>query len=118
MIIDNRDGKEIEFLAMPIEAIKEGDLPVPDIEYEETEGLDGVVRSYIAVKWYKVNEGDFVKKYDIADHVVVAGCLLEETSKGGDGKLACDEKSIYAVYHPVEEWINQHIIELPLTSPK
>jgi len=113
MIVDNRDGKGIEYLAMPIETIKDGDIPVPDIEYEETEGLDGIIRGYIAVTWQKVKDGDVVKKYDVVGHVVTAGCQLEEASKGEDGKLVCDEKSIYVVLHPIEEWIEQHIIELP-----
>lgn len=113
MVIDNRDGKGIEYLAMPIETIKDGDIPVPDIEYEETEGLDGIIRGYVAVTWQKVKDGDVVKKYDVVGHIVTAGCQLEETSKGEDGKLVCDEKSIYKVLHPVEEFVDQHIIELP-----
>jgi len=112
MIIDNRDGKGIEYLAMPIEAIKGGDMPVPDIEYEETEGFDGIVRGYIAVKWQKIKDGAIVKKYDVVGHIVTAGCQPEEASTGEDGKLVCDEKNIYVVLHPVEEFVERHIIEL------
>ena len=99
---------------MPIEIIKDGDMPIPDIEYEKTEGLDGIIRDYIAVTWQKVKDGDVVKKYDVNSHVVTAGCQLGEASKEEDGKLACDEKNIYVVLHPIEEWIEQHIVELPL----
>lgn len=116
MIVDNRDGKGVEYLAMPIETISDGEVPVPDIEYEETEGLDGITRGYIVVTWKKVEDGDIVKKYDIVGHLVTAGCQLEDASKGEDGKVVCDEKNIYVVHHPVEEWIDQHIIELPETG--
>lgn len=113
LVIDNRDGKGVEYVAMPIEAIKEGDIPIPDIDYEETEGLDGIVRGYISVTWQKVKDGDIVKKYDVVSHVVTAGCQLEEASKGEDGKLVCNDKNIYVVLHPVQEWVEQHIVELP-----
>ena len=104
---------------MPIEVIKGGDLPVPDIEYEDTEGLDGIIRGYMSVTWQKVKDGDLVKKYDVANHVVTAGCQPEEASKGEDGKLICDEKNIYVVLHPVQEWVEQHIVELsPLEAAK
>lgn len=119
LIIDNRDGKGIEYLAMPIEAIKDGDMPIPDIDYEETEGLDGITRGYISVTWQKVKDGDVVKKYDVVSHVVTAGCQSEYALKGEDGKLACDEKNIYVVLHPVTEWVEQHIVELsPLGATK
>ena len=134
LIIDNRDGKGIEYFAMPIEAIKGGDMPIPDIDYEETKGLDGITRGYISVTWQKVKDSDIVKKYDVVSHVVTAGCQLEEASKGEDtclangvctitdvkdGKLTCDEKNIYVVLHPVTEWVEQHIVELsPLEATK
>ncbi len=111
MIIDNRDGRAIEYIAMPIEVIKDGDMPVPDIDYEETEGFDGVTRGYIAVKWQKEN-GNFMKKYDVVGHIVRAGCQLSETSESEDGQLQCTDKSIYTVLHPAEEWVEQHVIEL------
>lgn len=112
MVIDNRDGNSIEYIAMPIEVIKDGDIPVPDIGYEEVEGSDGITKSYIAVKWQKIRDGDVVRKYDIVGHIVTAGCQLEDASKGDDGKMACSEKSIYTVLHPAEEWVEQHVIEL------
>jgi hypothetical protein len=57
-----------------------------------------------------------MKKYDVVGHVVFAGCELSEASKGEDGILACDEKSIFKVLHPAEEWIEKHVIELGKTS--
>lgn len=113
MVIDNRDDRSIEYIAMPIEVIKNGDISVPEIEYEEVEGFDGIIKSYIAVKWQKIKDGDIVRKYDIVGHIVTAGCELSESSKGEDGKLQCSEKSIYTVLHPAEEWVEQHVIELP-----
>jgi hypothetical protein len=112
MIIDERDNKIIEYLAMPIEVIKDGDMPVPEIDYEETEGFDGVTRSYISVKWQKVKDGNIVKKHDVAGHIVMTGCEIHETSKGEDGQLQCIDKSVYTVLHPAEEWVEQHVITL------
>ncbi len=114
LIIDSRDGKgkEIEYLAMPIQTIEGGDMSVPDIEYVETEGFDGITRGYISVTWKKVEKGDIVKKYDVVGHIVTAGCQPEDASKGEDGMLVCDEKNIYVVLHPIEEWIDRHIIDL------
>lgn len=100
---------------MPIETIENGEVSIPDIEYQETEGLDGIVRGYMSVTWKPVQDGDVVKKYDVAGHVVTAGCQLEEATKE-DGKLVCDTKSIYVVLHPIEEWIDHHIIELPSSN--
>ena len=113
MIIDDRDGKSIEYLAMPIDVIRDGDMPVPDIDFEETEGLDGVIRGYISVKWQKIIDKMIMKKYDVAGHIVFAGCPSDETSAEADGTLVCTDKSIYTVLHPVEEWMERHIIELP-----
>ena len=116
MIIDDRDGKGIEYLAMPVEVIKDGDIRVPEIDHEETEGLDGVIRNYISVTWQEIKDGMVMKKYDVVGHVVFAGCELSEASKGKDGILACDEKSILKVLHPAEEWVEKHVVELGKTS--
>lgn len=113
MIIDNRDGKGIEYLAMPIDVIKDGDMPVPEIDYEEAEGFDGVTRDYISVIWQKIKDGSVMKKYDVAGHIVKAGCEIPETSRGEDGQLQCTDKSIFVVLHPAEEWVEQHVVELP-----
>lgn len=113
LIVDNRDGQEIEYIAMPIDVIKGGGLSIPDIDFEETEGPDGIIRDYISVKWRTVKQGDVVKKYDVAGHIVTAGCEFSETSKGEDGKFVCDEKSIYVVLHPADEWLDQHVLSVP-----
>jgi len=113
VITDRRDNQEIEYLAMPLEVIDGGILPIPDINAQETEGLDGITRKYIAVQWHKLTPDLHTKKYDVAGHVVIAGCEFSEASKGEDGHLKCDSKSIYVVLHPLEEWVQQHMIEIP-----
>ena len=116
MIIDNRDGQSIEYLAMPVEVIKDGDIRVPDIDYEEAEGFDGVIKGYISVKWQEIKDGTVMKKYNVVGHVVFAGCELSDASKGEDGILACNDKSIFKVLHPAEEWVEKHVVELGKNS--
>lgn len=111
VIIDGRDGKDIEYLAFPTEVMKTTDLFVPDIEFISTEGLDGVIRDFVAVLWQEPIHNN-LKKYDVAGHIVTAGCLPSEATNEPDGSLYCENKDIYLVLHPVEEWISQHIIEL------
>lgn len=113
MITDNREGQEIDYLAMPLEIIDGGEMLVPDIDIEDAEGLDGIFRRYVAVKWKDITPDLHVKKYDVVGHVVFAGCELSEASKEGNGNLKCDTKSIYKVLHPLEEWAEKHIIEIP-----
>jgi hypothetical protein len=113
MVIDKRDGQEIEYLAMPLQVIENGEIPVPDIDVQNAEGLDGIVRDYVVVRWQDVTPNMHAKKYDVVGHVVIAGCELSEASKGEDGNLQCDSKSIYTVFHPLEEWKEKHIIEIP-----
>lgn len=116
MIIDGRDGMNIEYLAMPVEVIKDGDIRVPDIDHEEAKGFDGVTRDYISVKWQEIKDGMVMKKYDVVGHIVYAGCEPSETSKEEDGTLVCIDKSIFTVLHPAEEWVEKHVIELGKTS--
>jgi hypothetical protein len=115
MIIDDREGRSVEYLAMPIEVIKDGDIRIPEIDHEEAQGFDGVTRDYISVKWQEIKPGMIMKKYDVVGHIVSAGCELSEASKE-DGILACDNKSIFTVLHPAEEWMEKHVIELKKTS--
>lgn len=116
IIIDERDkkivdGKEIgviEYLALPIEVIRndmggEPFEPSIDDEFHEIEGFDGIVRQYVKVTW-KEPDHDGIKKYDVVGHIVQAGCPEDQ--------LQCETKGIYAVYHPLEEWIEHHIVVL------
>ena len=113
MVIDKRDAKEVEYLAMPLEVIENGEMSVPDIDVQEAEGLDGIMRDYVVVRWQDITPNMHTKKYDVKGHVVTAGCELSEAIKEEDGHLQCDSKSIYTVLHPLEEWMEQHVIEIP-----
>lgn len=112
IIIDGRDGKNIEYLAFPTEVIKTTDLNIPEIELISTEGLDGVKRDYVAVMWQQLPDHSNFKKYDVVGHIVTAGCHPSEAAQESDGSLYCESKDIYLVLHPADEWILQHVIEL------
>ena len=110
LIVDDRSGKAIEYLAIPTEVIRNdmgGEPFEPVINTVETEGLDHVIRMYMAVVW-KEPDHDGIKAYDVAGHIVYAGCSLEN--------LQCDTKSIYVVLHPIDDWLSHHIIELKKES--
>ena len=105
IIVDERDGIEIEFFALPIETIKDGfgfGDTLPDMEVVDAESLTGIIGTYMKVVWKEPHSG--TKKYDVQGHIVVAGC--------SEDALECDVKNIYEVYHPIDEWIEYHIIEL------
>ena len=61
---------------------------------------------YMAVQWQNV--GDNWKEYEINDHIVLAGCNNEGLKKKR-GKMVCDEKDIFVVFHPINEWMEYHI---------
>lgn len=111
IIVDTREGKEIEYIAMPTEIVSGGDMPVPTIEPIETEGLDGIKRRYIAVQWQELTHEN-VREYDVAGHVVIAGCDPSSVSIV-DGEWKCESKDIYLVLHTFEDWTIQHFIQLP-----
>lgn len=96
-----KDG--IEFISLPLEIFSEDDLvQIPSISEKKDEKGD-----WIEVKWKDtVHEG--VKSYDVAGHIVYAGC--------DESKLECDIKNIYSVMHPKDEWMNYHIIDMDVTK--
>lgn len=103
IIVDERDGKEVTYLGIPIETIDEmGEFNIPDLEVVETESLNGITGQYMKVTWQESHEK--VNKYDVVGHIVTAGCP--------EDAIECDVKSIYEVYHPIDEWIDFHIVEL------
>lgn len=123
-IIDTRDGGEhdpIDYLAIPQEVIDEmgGIIKIPKIKKVVEEDLDGVERDWVKVIWAD-STGAFTKKYDVNDHIAVLGCddvkRLKKCKIGGKGshkcKLGCEEKEVYEVLHPIEEWYSHHIIEI------
>ena len=106
MIVDKRDGIDVDYLSIPVEVIEGqmgGDMISPNIDVEDRQGLDGVTRTYVKVTWRKLDH-DGTKEYDINDHIVVAGCNEKD--------IACDTKGTYIVFHPMDEWLDHHIIEL------
>ena len=110
-IIDLRDGvgKEIEFYALPVQVIGEemgGEPFIPRMEIEERESFSGIIGDYMKIIWDDPPKG--VKEYDVNGHIVQAGCPVDE--HGNVEK--CDTKSVFVVYHPLQEWISEHLIEL------
>lgn len=127
-IVDKRDsidGEEpIEYLAIPQEVIDEmGDkIKVPKIEMVKEEGFDGIKRDYVKVVWADPSgSGTMTKRYDINDHIMVIGCdspkckIGKKTRSGRSGHKSgckCEEKEVYTVLHPLEEWHAHHIVEV------
>lgn len=114
IVIDNRQGDNIEYTALPTELVEGGDIPAPVIAPIRTKGLDGIVRDYIAVQWQELKH-DNIKEYDVVGHIVYAGCEPSEI-KIVNGQAKCDSKKIYVVLHPTEEWNSHHIVKLPLKA--
>lgn len=80
----------------------------PQFEEVKEEGFDGIIHEYMAVVW-KDPKNATTKKYDINNHIVVAGCDFPTEKKG---KLKCVDKQIYVVLHPIDEWIEHHMIKI------
>lgn len=131
----NRDGQDIKFLAIPMKTISDktrsrelglgdGTDIIPEIEMVDHETVlsDGssIVRQFMKVVWLKVTD-EFVKKYDVRGHIFVAGCKPSEIIKEKEfddleGKekevLHCSEKGIFVVLHPIDEFLEKHIVDL------
>lgn len=138
---DVRDGLDkdpIEYLAIPQEVIDELGLndndngngngngyrkiKIPKIKMVRDFGLDGVKRDYVKVIWADSGMA-MTKRYDVNDHVVVVGCDIPEACRVGKSehgksksghkcKIKCEEKEVYEVLHPLEEWHSHHIVEI------
>lgn len=106
IILDNRDGNNIEHIAMPTELIDGGYIPSPTIVPVTIEGVD-----YMAVEWQEHKDNDHIKEYEVVGHKVLAGCEPSEI-KIANGAVTCDTKKIYVVLHPKDEWTTKHIVEL------
>jgi hypothetical protein len=105
ILLDKRDGSDTEYFSIPFQVISdemEGEPFVPEMEVVETESLTGIIATFMKVVWKP--SPPWAKKYDVVGHIVHAGCP-EDAQK-------CDVKSIFEVYHPIDEWINEHVIEL------
>lgn len=89
-----KDG--IEFYALPIDVMEdmEEPLPVPRI-YEHED------KNWMVVQW-RENIHSGVKRYEGigGDHIVYAGCEEKD--------IKCDNKSLFEVWHPKEDWEKNH----------
>lgn len=124
-IVINRDGQDIKFLAIPMKTISERGLEseIPEIEMVDHDSIlsDGsiIVRQFMKVGTSKITD-EFVKKYDVRGHIFIAGCKPSEMVKEKEfdyfGKekevLRCSEKGIFTVFHPIDEFLEKHIVEL------
>lgn len=118
----------------------DGKFKIPRIKAVKEAGLDGIVRDYVKVIWANSTNAK-TKKYDVNDHVIVVGCDLPVScrigiDKNGKGKAGnrshkdsdrasarellrstcnshkCEEKEVYEVLHPLDEWHSHHIVEI------
>lgn len=110
-VIDKRDGDEIEYLAFPDEYIDDMDgvIKVPKFEVVKEEGFDGKIHEYMGVMYKDPLEAT-TKKYEVNNHIVIAGCDSKVSEDGK--KLQCKKKELYVVFHPLEEWQENHVVEL------
>lgn len=103
VFVDDRDDDN-SYIAIPEEDFEDmGSVSVPtfkEIIYEDGE-------EYMSVLW-KDPENAYTKKYIVNGHIVIAGC--EATINGKE--IKCRDKELYVVLHPIDEWINYHIIEI------
>lgn len=115
ILTDKRDGLENKFISIPVEIIDGDCIPIPQIEHVKEDDLDESLRKFIkendfdnkarkwiVVKWNKPSST--AKMYNKNNHIVTAGCPEDQ--------LTCDAKSIYDVYHPIDEWDSLHDIEI------
>lgn len=127
-IVDNRNSDSIEYLAIPQEVIDEMDkkINIPSIDVVKEEGFDGIIHDYVKIVWAD-SSGAMTKRYDVNNHIMVVGCdspkckvSISKTKKSSssskdkykDKGCKCEEKEVYAVLHPLDEWRSHHIVEI------
>lgn len=122
-VIVNRDGRDIKFLAIPFKTVETRNIDIPEFEtvdHDVLVGNDVIVKQFLKVTWQKVID-EIVKKYDLRGHIVIAGCKPSEMVKelGFDDLLGqekeilrCSGKLIFVVFHPIDEFLEGHILEL------
>ena len=108
VFIDTRNGDSISYISIPEEVFEdEGGIDNPEFEEIAEEGFDGEMHDYMAVIW-KNPEDAITKKYDVNEHIVISGCDASTDGK----KMKCKKKELYVVLHQIQEWIDNHIIEI------
>lgn len=109
VFFDDRGEEEISYISIPEEEFEElGSISNPIFEEVKETGFDGEIHDYMGVMW-KDPKNATVKKYDVNDHIVYAGCDFPIEKKG---KIKCAEKELYLVLHPIDEWIDHHMIKI------
>lgn len=110
IFVDDRDEDNIKYISIPEEVLEEeGGLDNPEFEKVTEEGFDGELHEYMAVIW-KEPKNAHTKKYDVNEHIVVAGCDAKVDNNGK--KIACRKKEMYMVLHPWKEWNDHHIVKI------
>jgi hypothetical protein len=125
------DDQDVKFLAIPFETARVRGIEIPEIDIVDHDipigllGKDFITKQFVKVKWHKLNDklnDEYTKKYDIREHIVVAGCKHSDALKNkefdeleGKEKLHCTEKEVFSVLHPIDEFLNQHIMEIEQT---
>ncbi len=106
---DTRAGYDIEYVAFPDDYIEEvdGDIVIPEFEQLRERGFDGEEHDYMAVVYQEPKDAN-TKKYDVNDHIVVAGCHAETDGK----KMICKKKELFMVLHPLDEWEKYHKVKI------
>lgn len=79
-----------------------------DIVFEDNE--NGEEEPYVTMMWIKPTDDDTLKKYSVNDHWVYAGCQHGDVNVE-NGKLMCEQKDIYIVQHPFDEYADFHYEE-------
>lgn len=124
-VIVKIDDQDVKFLAIPFETASKRGIEIPEIEIVDHDipigllGKDFITKQFVKLKWKKIDPDSYTKKYDIREHIVVAGCKLSDTLKEFDEsekkeKLKCTEKEIFDVLHPIDEFLNQHFMEIEI----
>lgn len=124
----NRDGQDIKFLAVPFESVGIRGIAIPETDtvYHDVkigEKCDDVIaKQFTKLTWQKL-DGKHFKKYDVRGHIFIAGCEPSDTHKEFDeleGKevLKCKDKTVYSILHPIDEFIDLHILELEQIKEK
>ncbi len=108
VFVDDRDGDYLSYISIPEEVLEdEGGVDNPEFEEVKEEGFDGKIHDYMAVIWRNPKNAT-TKKYDVNEHIVIAGC---EASTDGK-KMKCKKKELYMVLHPIQEWTDHHIVKI------
>lgn len=109
IVTDSRDGTDRDFISIPLEILNGiNEIPIPYMEVVDEKDFDDKMATYMKIEWQKISKD--AKRYNVNDHIVLAGC--------SEDQLSCDTKSIFAVYHPIDEWNEYHMLEIDKTKDK